>query len=347
MNDSNAHPMSHAKARAIKIALWFVGIVATLIVVGYAAFQVSPWPSALLIRLAFSQGGKEISAALVKHVPPNVASILNERYDPNDVDAKLDVYFPSEVERSDKVLSTVVWVHGGGWVAGSKEEIANYLKIIAAKGYAVVAVEYSLAPKKKYPTPVKQVNAALAYLANNTARLHVDSRFVLAGDSAGAQIVAQLANIITSPAYAAEVGIRPLISSEQLRGVLLYCGPYDHRSVNLDGEFGGFLKSILWSYSGSKDFMSDARFATLSVAHYVSASFPPTFISVGNADPLQSQSRALHDALKSKGVPVDALFFADDYQPQLPHEYQFNLDIDAGQLALNRSLEFLRSHALN
>ena len=47
------------------------------------------------------------------------------------------------------------------------------------------------------------------------------------------------------------------------------------------------------------------------------------------------------DALTKLGVRVDALFFPADYEPALPHEYQFNLDTEAGRLALDRSVAFL------
>ena len=41
-------------------------------------------------------------------------------------------------------------------------------------------------------------------------------------------------------------------------------------------------------------------------------------------------------------VPVQTLFFPDDHQPPLAHEYQFNLDTEAGQQALDESVSFLR-----
>ena len=47
------------------------------------------------------------------------------------------------------------------------------------------------------------------------------------------------------------------------------------------------------------------------------------------------------DALRARGVRVDALFFPKDYAPALAHEYQFNLDTDAGRQAMNRSVAFL------
>ena len=82
-----------------------------------------------------------------------------------------------------------------------------------------------------------------------------------------------------------------------------------------------------------------------SVARFVTADFPPTFISVGNADPLVRHSQVMADALQKKGVRVDSLFFPDDYRPALPHEYQFNLDSGAGKEALERTVRFLKATA--
>ena len=252
----------------------------------------------------------------------------------------------SAVEQSWRSLmfAECAALHGGGFVSGSKDHISNYLKILAGKGYTVVGVDYSLAPRKTYPTPLRQVNAALAHLVKHAQALHVDaSCIVLAGDSVGAQISAQIANIITSPAYANAVGIVPAIEPSQLAAVILYCGPYDLGAFKVDGALGWFMSTVLWSYSGSRDYATKQGFALASILHYVTPKFPPTFISAGNGDPLLPHSVAMADALAKEGVRVDRLFFAQEHTPTLPHEYQFNLDTDAGQLALARSLGFLSS----
>ncbi|MEK6481034.1 alpha/beta hydrolase [Catalinimonas sp. 4WD22] len=316
--------------------------VVVLALVGFVAFEVSPWPYALLIRKAFTEGAEKTSSALEKHVPEGITAVLNEQYDKNDSDAFLDVYFPTAIEQTQDLLPAIVWVHGGGFVSGSKEEVANYCKILASKGYTVVSVNYSIAPEETYPTPVRQTNAALAYLAQHAQRLHIDAaHFILAGDSAGANIVAQLANIHHLPSYAALMNIAPSISGSQLTGLILFCGPYDIHEDALRGEYGKFLEAMLWAYSGSKNFMNDPDFATIKIIEYVTDSYPPVFISAGNADPLLLYSKDMAEALNSHGVQVETLFFPSDYTPALPHEYQFNLDTDAGQLALDRVLTFL------
>ncbi|MBT9473354.1 MAG: alpha/beta hydrolase [Phenylobacterium sp.] len=312
-----------------------------MVLVVVAAVYVTPWPGALLIRHVFEKGSADASAALEKHVPAQVTSELGLRYDPADPVALLDIYRPAIV--GEALPPTIVWIHGGGYVSGRRGDMANYLKVLAGQGFTTVAIDYSIAPRATYPTPVRQANAALAYLTAEAQALKIDpSRLILAGDSAGAQIAAQMANIIASPVYARAVGISPAVGPEQIRGVLLFCGPYDVELVNFDGPFAPFLSNVLWSYSGSRNFRDHPEFSRMSVTNHVTAAFPPAFISVGDADPLEAQSRALAKVLQARGVAVETLFFPQGHQPALGHEYQFNIDQEPGQQALARSAAFVR-----
>ena len=326
---------------------WIVGLVALVVIVWlavYCAFQVSPWPSALLIRWQFAKNDEQVAAALQKHVPPGVSQLLDIPYAKQGADTHLDVFYPTALERFGRRLPTVVWVHGGGFVGGAKDGLANYLKIIAAKGYTVVGTNYSVAPGATYPTPITQTMAALRFLKEHAAEYHIDAtRFVLAGDSAGAQIASQVTAMTMNPVYAKLVGVKPSLEAREIVGTVLNCGPYDVGMLDFNGNSAGakFLRTALWAYSGTKSFSNNPIISQISVVNFVTSSFPPTYISGGNADPLTPQGVALADKLKSLGVKVDSLFFAADRAPPLEHEYQFNLDTDAGQEALNRTIAFL------
>lgn len=306
----------------------------------YLTSKVSPWPSAMLIRYAFDYGANRKSEALEKHLPKGITSLTDCRYDPSQNKALLDVYFP---ERGI-TTATIVWIHGGGWLSGNKKQVANYCKILASKGFTVVTVDYALAPSVHYPNPVRQLNTALDYLLKNRKhyRIHPE-KIILAGDSAGAQIAAQMATVLTTPGYAKKLGIIPLIDPDTIAGLLLYCGPYDISKTDVETGFKGLAKPLLWSYSGTKDFMTDPYFKTASINRYVTKDFPPAFISAGNGDDLLIQSKVLAQHLTRLGVGVDTLFFPSNYTPELPHEYQFNLDTEAGKIALDRSVLFLRN----
>ncbi|WP_149194374.1 alpha/beta hydrolase [Luteimonas suaedae] len=328
-----------------KALAWGVASALVLAVLVVVLDRLTPWPQALLIRYAFEKGGAAMAQALEKHVPPGVAEVRDIAYRDDDRDARLDVFYPERIAGTDTVLPTIVWVHGGAWISGSKEDVANYLRILAAHGYTAVGIDYSIAPGKRYPLPVIQANDALKYLAANAERLHVDrNRFVLAGDSAGSQIAAQVAALTTSPAYARTMRLTPALEAHQLKATVLACGAYDLALVDYDGAFGGFLKTVLWAYTGRKDFLDDPDLASASVADHVTADFPPTFLTAGNADPLQPQSRDFASRLTHADVAVDTLFYPADHTPALAHEYQFDLDGTDGRQALARILAFLQAN---
>ncbi|MFI5062816.1 MAG: alpha/beta hydrolase [Streptosporangiales bacterium] len=186
-----------------------------------AAF--TPRPTALALRYLFAKSAAERGARQLQDAPADIVAVLDERYDPSP-DALLDVYVPGDAARSGTALPVVVWTHGGAFVGGSKEELGGYLRMIAARGFAVVGVRYTLAPEARYPTPVRQVMAALRHIQGHAARLHVDpARILLAGDSAGAHISAQVAALITNPAYARTFTIPVTVDPAHLRGVALCC----------------------------------------------------------------------------------------------------------------------------
>jgi acetyl esterase/lipase len=313
-----------------------LGAVAVLV-----SLALSPWPSLAIITSFLSYGDRKSDAALETRVPPGIAAQRDIAYGPSS-DEVFDLYH----REGARARPAIVWVHGGAFVAGTKNGVANYLKILAAHGYTTIAVEYSKGPGTTYPKPVEQVNAALGFVVRHAADLKVDpASIMLAGDSAGAHIAAQLALVTTNPAYASVMGISPQLKPAQLAAMLLVSGVYDPVELNLGGFYGWFNETVLTAYSGTKNFRNDARFKLTSLTHYVTGGFPPTFISSGNADPLAPQAALLATRLRDAGVHVDALFFPENRLPRLAHEYQFNLGEPAGQEALRRICAFLDAAA--
>jgi len=167
---SKAKSSSHwLFVRHRRLLKWTIGIVLTLVVIIAAiwiAFQVSPWPNALLIRSAFDKNSAKVSTALEKYVPSGITQVENQQYRAHDNDAFVDAFYPSTTTTQ---LPTIVWVHGGAWVSGDKDDIDNYMKILASHGFTTVSVNYSIAPEKQYPTPIVQLNDALEYLQQNAS----------------------------------------------------------------------------------------------------------------------------------------------------------------------------------
>lgn len=326
-----------------RIFWWPLGIIASLIVVTVVVFTASPWPGALLIRSVFTNGADKVKAALDPHAPHDVTRLADRRYEAHSADTLLDVYYPRGLA-ADAVQPTVFWIHGGAWISGSKNDDIPYFKILASKGYTVVAPNYSVGPEQKYPTAVHQLNEALRFMQRNSKQFHVDaSRLVLAGDSAGSQLASQLAVLATNPSYAQAMKITPAVSPTQLKGMVLNCGVYNMAALDrLTGILGWGFDIATWSYSGVRNYTSDPEMKRMSTLNYVTADFPATFITGGNGDGLtKTQSKPFAKKLKGLGVDTTTLFFAKDYRPSLPHEYQFTLDNAAGVKALDQILDFL------
>ena len=322
-------------------ALALTGLAAGIITAGVLAFTRSPWPAAMVIRAAFERDAVKTAAETARFAPLEGVS---EQLDvPCREGVTLDVFRPRDATGP---LTTVVWVHGGAWISGSKEHVAPYLRILAAQGYTVIGVDYRVAPEARYPTALRQLDRALAFLVAHADRFGVDpSRFVLAGDSAGAQLAAQLAVVTTSAEYATRVGIAPALRAGQLRAVILNCGIFDVRDIpTAPGIAGWGFRIALWAYLGVKDWAHTRGGQEMTTIDAVTSDFPRTWISGGDADPLtRSQSEPFAARLRHLGVPVTSVFYDREVPPRLPHEYQFHLDLADARGALTSTIEFLDS----
>lgn len=306
-----------------------------------ATLPFTPRVAAAHFRRGFAKGSLELAASLEQHAPAGVAVAANVPYGP-DRDEVMDIYRPAGTVQP---LPVFIWIHGGGWFGGAKDEAAGYFKLIASHGYAVISPAYTLAPRGRYPMPTRQVMQAIGYLRANADRLRLaGDDIVVGGDSAGGHIASQIGALVTTPGYAEIVGIQPTITAAELRGLVLACGFYDlplARTGELDPAFAHVLRIELWSHAGRRDFMTDPGFATMSVADHVSEEFPKALVTAGSADPLESQSRRMAERLAAAGAKPETLFFAAGQTPPVPHEYQFQLGTDAAQQFLERMLSFL------
>lgn len=333
-----------------KAFLWPVGICVGVVIVLVLSFKLSPWPGTLLIRSVFNKGGEKTLAALQKHTPQTPITVLSDQqYMPGNKNALLDVYIPQSIENTEQKLPIVIWTHGGAWVSGDKTNASPYYKLIASQNYIVVSLNYTLAPYKKYPEQIYELNQAHNYVVENADRFHGDSsKIFLAGDSAGAQLSSQMAALITNPDYAQEVGIQPSLTPSQLHGTILFCGIYKLEGLteanpNLPKIVSWGDDEVVRAYSGTRD-KTGPLITQMSPYYHVTKDFAASFISGGNGDPLtDKQSKPLAEKLEQLGVPVTSLFYAADHTPSLPHEYQFNLDNTDGQNAFTQMIDFLNS----
>lgn len=108
----------------------------------------------------------------------------------NNFEAKLDVYTPAGTTPAAAPTPVVVVIHGGGWIAGSKEERVLEMMPYLQMGFAAVNVEYRLAKSSLAPAAVEDCRCALHWVFANAKKYNFDpTRVVLQGGSAGGHLV--------------------------------------------------------------------------------------------------------------------------------------------------------------
>ncbi|OPX16316.1 alpha/beta hydrolase [Gordonia sp. i37] len=211
---------------------------------------------------------------------------------PNGIRASL--YRPAK-----RSTGLVVFLHGGGFVLGSRAGYDVPVRLIADRaGVAVLSVEYRLAPEAQFPGPLDDALEAWLFAVEHAAEWGADpGRIVLLGDSAGANLCAVLANDL------ADESLRPLMQ------VLMYpvvdaVGVHPSRTEFADNPALS-AKQISWLaglYLPAGQVEWDPRVSPLHADDLSGA--PPTLITVAGFDPLRDEAIAYADRLAAAGVPT-------------------------------------------
>lgn len=297
-----------------------------------------------IIAGAFNASTNIQKKFIERHAPENIIVTNNIEYMENPK-LHFDLYQPENIAELGK-RPVVVWIHGGGWISGSKEHASGYFKRLAEQGYNVISVEYQFAPTEIYPQQLQQIDKALAFITAHANKYQIDAnKIYLAGDSAGANMASHYAALVANPQFAQASDLHPQLSINQLKGLVLHCGIYDLESFTKNSsnemkllEWG--IINLVQAYTGGKK--DDANFlASISPSQHLTANYPPVFISGGNKDFLtESQSVPFVQALKEKNIPVTDVFYPNSKE-LLVHEYQFMMSKKASQETFVQTILFL------
>lgn len=212
-------------------------------------------------------------------------------------------------------VPVVVWIHGGGWKAGSRVPIPNRVFDLCARGYAVASVDYRLTGAALWPAQIQDVKGAVRWLRAHANQYGLDpGRFAAWGESAGGHLASVL-------------GLSGGISTVTAGGT----------TVDLEGSTGGNLdrssrvQAVVHWY-GATDFLQMAWYpstvnhesatsdesrlvggairtrpeivATANPISYADADDPPLLAMHGTLDKLIvfNQSQLLVDALRDAGA---------------------------------------------
>ena len=104
----------------------------------------------------------------------------------NNTPLKLDIWYPRD---NNTPTPTVVFIHGGGWIFGSKEGAVYQLLPYLERGWRAVNIEYRMASNSLAPGAVEDTRCALRWIYRNAKQWNFDtSKIVLTGQSAGGHL---------------------------------------------------------------------------------------------------------------------------------------------------------------
>jgi acetyl esterase len=232
-------------------------------------------------------------------ISDNLEHIRTEDFELNGPHGALAVRAYRPGPRGREPLPVIVFYHGGGFVFNRMEHYDPMCgKLADATGYAVVSVDYRLAPEHKFPVPVDEAVFAAQWVYDNAAALGFDpARIAVAGESVGAS----LATVVAQQARAQ--GTLPLACQILLCPLTDWTGAYESRDVNGKGYY---LENDLLEYCAGHYLRDDAdRMHPLASPLFGdTAGLPPALVVTAEYDPLRDEGERYAHKLAAAGVAV-------------------------------------------
>jgi acetyl esterase/lipase len=256
---------------------------------------------------------------------------------PGDPEVRILVYNPQNIAAPRPAL---LWIHGGGYVAGEADSEEGQIKaIVSSIGCTVVSVDYRQAPETPHPGPVEDCYAALKWLYSNVQELGVDStRIATGGGSAGGGLAAALGLLARDRGeipLCFQILIFPMLDDR----TVTRSDPHPYTGeffwTNESNRFG--WTCLLGKEPGGPDvspYAAAARAESL-------AELPPSFIAVGALDLFLEEDLEYARRLIRDGVPTELHIYPGAYHGFMlvPDAYvtqSFNQDLFG---AINRAFK--------
>lgn len=293
-----------------------------------------------LLRFIMDVGDFFGSLLIYQLNPPKVGQYLsNIPYGNDDDKQMLDIAVP----QGKGAFPVLVYIHGGGWLGGDKCHYARICRQFAEAGVLVFNINYRLVPEFRFPIQLQDTASAVAWVYRNARKYGGDpERIFVAGDSAGAHLASWYGAALNNPGLQKAAGINNIIPSEKLRGLLLFFGVYDLESACHLGFHG--LKPAIEGFIGLDSPNYDEIAHTASTIRHIDSSYPPAFLTCGEADKLFPQSVALEKALLKNNVPCDSFLFPRKEYPDAHHAFIYRYFTKSAKTAMAGAREFIRKY---
>ena len=227
----------------------------------------------------------------------------------------------------------VVFLHGGGWSEGNRQEMNHFIEGVAGLGYVGVTVAYRLVPAARFPAQLEDCKAAVRWLRANAAKYRINpKRIGVVGFSAGGHLASMLG--VTGKNDGLEGAGGNPDQSSRVQAVVSFFGLTDFstRDWPRDLENGVIEPFLGGSFANHAD-----EYRRASPITYVTSDAPPFLFFHGSEDKLVpvDQSKQLGEKLRNAGVFAEVNVLEGEGH---------GFTDAANQKAMRRMLDFLDAH---
>jgi acetyl esterase/lipase len=210
----------------------------------------------------------------------------------------LDLFIPNKPGTDP--LPAIVFVHGGGWVGGSKEDFRGYAQYYAQTGYVTISINYRLTPNWHWMAQIDDCQAAVRWLRKYASIIRVNpDKIGCCGASAGGHLVLWMGTTDTLN------DLDPDLHgySSRVQAVVDYFGPTD---MTKPYEWDPSIWFLIVSLVGRNPVSDYLAYVNVSPLYFASPDDAPTLMFHGDSDPIVpvAQSRRMQARLLQAGVPV-------------------------------------------
>lgn len=218
----------------------------------------------------------------------------------------IDVY----LAESETPVPAMIYIHGGGWRAGSKRPIPGLLANGVAEGwFSVVSVGYRFTDVATHPAQVNDCLRAIQFVRHHATEWNIDStRIGVTGGSAGAHLSLWVA--LADDAADADAADPVARQSSRVSCAVGFAGPTDWSLLaEIDHQHPAYRQLLGYEPGTPAGEMSAEKKASVSPISHVSGDDPPILLVHGDADDIVpiEHARRLDAKLDEAGVASDLI----------------------------------------
>ncbi len=290
--------------------------------------------SSLFINYMFKKNDDKRDKGL--KTPNDIERVDNISYGIHKKWNLLDIYYP---KGTTEKLPTIINIHGGGWVYGTKETYQYYCMSLANKGFTVINFNYRLAPKFKFPSQLKDINDVVNWTIDNSDEYPIDSNNIFfVGDSAGAHLGSLYTSLCISEDYRKNYDFT--LPNDFVPNALLFnCGMYHFLvdDINKSKLFASMIKDL----TGKSNFKEILKLITPT--NYINENYPPTFLMSATGDMLLGHVEIMEKALIEHGIDTTVKIYGDDTNKP-PHVFHCDIKSNLANECNNEQCDYLRRY---